>query len=58
MLNLEVGSEPSILPSVEEADAYLAVIPRGSDPKGDDRLGANRIKDALDAYDNTPFSDD
>ena len=51
-LNLARGSEPSILPVVEEADAFLAAHPPGSDPKGALRDLANSLKDALDAYNN------
>lgn len=52
-LNLAVGSDPSILPTVQEADAFLAAHPPGSDPKGSLRTEANRIKDILDVYNNS-----
>ena len=51
-LNLRVGSDPAILPVVGDADAFLAVFPPGSDPRGGDRGTANALKDELDAYNN------
>lgn len=53
-LNLLVGSEPDILPVVEDADAYLIVFPPGSNPKRQDKQDGNAIKDLLDAYNNSP----
>ena len=52
-LNLLVGSEPSIVPKVGEADAFLTTHPVGSDPQGADRDKGLAIKDALDRYNNT-----
>jgi hypothetical protein len=37
---------------VGDADAFLAVFPPGSDPRGGDRGTANALKDELDAYNN------
>ena len=51
-LNLLVGSDPTILPVVDDADAFLEVFPPGSDPQGADRQQADAIKDQLDAYNN------
>ena len=51
-LNLLVGSEPSILPVVEDADAFLALFPPGSSPEGADRKTADDLKNLLDAYNN------
>ena len=52
------GSPPFILPRVADADAFLAVFPPGSDPRGDDRQLANAIKDELDAYNSLECGDD
>ncbi len=52
LLNLEMGSHPSIQPVVDEANAFLALHPPGSDPQGADRTLAIAIKDLLDAYNN------
>ena len=51
-LNLAMGSDPAIVPTVEAADAFLAIYPPGSNPKGAARDQANAIKDQLDAYNN------
>jgi hypothetical protein len=51
-LNLLVGSDPEILPTVEDADLYLAAFPPGSNPRGDDRKAATALKDELDDYNN------
>ena len=51
-LNLAAGSEPSILPTVQLADAFLAAHPPGSNPQDEALTEANRIKDLLDAYNN------
>jgi len=51
-LNLLVGSDPDIRPVVEDADAFLAAFPPGSNPQKDDKKAANAIKDLLDAYNN------
>jgi hypothetical protein len=51
-LNLLVGSDPYILPRVEEADDLLAVYPPGSGPQGEAKQLANEIKDRLQAYNN------
>lgn len=52
-LNLARGSDPWILPTVEAADAFLALLPPGSRPGGDDLSRANALKDELDAYNNS-----
>ncbi len=52
-LDLLVGSEPSIVPTVEEADAFLTTYPVGSNPQGPARDQGLAIKDALDHYNNT-----
>ena len=51
-LNVLVGSDPDIRPVVEDADAFLAAFPPGSNPQKDDKKAANAIKDLLDAYNN------
>jgi len=51
-LNLLVGSDPGIVPTIEDADAYLAAFPPGSDPKSGDRQLAEGLKDSLEAYNN------
>lgn len=38
---------------IEEADSFLKSHPLGSDPRGDERQEALRIKDLLDAYNNS-----
>jgi uncharacterized repeat protein (TIGR01451 family) len=48
--NLLVGTHPFILPTVAEADAFLAAHPPYSAPSGALRDTANRLKDALDLY--------
>ena len=50
--NLLVGSPPSIIQVVDAADAFLAVFPPGSNPKGADRAQAGSLKNQLDAYNN------
>lgn len=52
-LNLARGSEPSIVPTVEASDAFLELHPPGSDPRGEARTEAERLKDLLDAYNNS-----
>lgn len=52
-LNLASGSDLSILPTVADSDAFLVLHPPGSDPHGGARDGAEALKDALDAYNNT-----
>ena len=49
-LNLEVGSEPSVLPVVEEADDFLAEHPPGSDLDREARRRALELKGLLEAY--------
>ena len=57
-LNLERGSDPtwgaspSVLPTVDQADVFLAAHPPGSNPGGADRTLALQLKDVLDAYNN------
>ncbi|MCP4663219.1 MAG: hypothetical protein GY856_48120, partial [bacterium] len=57
-LNLVQGSDPRILPVVEEADVFLELYPPGSDPRGEARQEANAIKDDLDDYNNSCEDDD
>jgi hypothetical protein len=57
-LNLASGSDPSILPVVEAADAFLESYPPGSDPRGAARSEANRIKDELDDFNNSQCGED
>lgn len=54
--NLLVGSDPVIVPTVEAADAFLALHPVGSNPQGAARDEANRIKDILDPYNTTKIA--
>jgi len=56
-LNLARGSEPSILPVVEDADTFLAVYPPGSNPRGEDREYGLGLKTQLDSY-NTACPDE
>ena len=49
-LNLLMGSSPSILPSVSQAHAFLAVHPPGSKPSGALKEQANAIKAPLEAF--------
>ena len=58
-LNLARGSDPakgapapSILPTVSQADLFLAAHPPGSNPGGTDRDLALSLKNVLDAYNN------
>jgi len=57
-LNLERGSDPtwgatpSVLPTVEAADLFLAAHPPGSNPAAADRDLALQLKTVLDAYNN------
>lgn len=57
-LNLVRGGDPSILPVVEEADAFLELYPPGTDTRGEIRQLGVAIKDELDAYNNTSCPDD
>ncbi len=54
MLNLAMGSDDSIQPTVDAADAFLVTYPPGSNPRGKARGTANALKDILDAYNNDP----
>ncbi len=54
MLNLAMGSDDSIQSTVDEANAFLADHPPGSNPRGKLRGIANALKDVLDAYNNDP----
>jgi len=56
-LNLASGSDPSILPVVEAADAFLETYPPGSNPRGAAKTEANRLKDDLDDYNNLECHD-
>lgn len=51
--NLLAGSDPVIQPVADAADAFLARVPPGSDPRGADRRKAEALKDQLDAYNNS-----
>jgi hypothetical protein len=57
-LNLARGSDPargvssSVLPTVAQADTFLAAHPPGSAPSGADRNLALQLKDVLDVYNN------
>ncbi len=44
-LNLAVGSDPFILPTVKAADLFLVDFPPGSNPKGQDKQAALALKD-------------
>jgi len=57
-LNLAVGSDLFIVPTVEEADLLLIEFPPGSNPKGPDRQRLNAVKDELDAYNNPDFCEE
>jgi len=52
------GSDPSILPTVEAADAFLVEYPPGSRPRGEAGDEAERLKDELDEYNNRECDDD
>jgi len=52
-LNLARGSDPSIVGTVVDADAFLALYPPGSNPRGSARQEADRLKDLLDVYNNS-----
>lgn len=49
-LNLAVGADPEIVPTVEEAHLALVLHPPGSRPRGADRVLVETLKDVLDAY--------
>ncbi|MEE8385879.1 MAG: Calx-beta domain-containing protein, partial [Dehalococcoidia bacterium] len=53
-LNLLSGSNPSIVPTADQADLFLATYPPGSRPKGADKKEGRRLRDALEAYNTTP----
>jgi hypothetical protein len=57
-LNLAVGSDPFIQPTVAQADLLLIELPPGSDPKGQDKQRVNAVKDELDAYNNPYFCEE
>ncbi len=57
-LDLEVGSDPLILPAVDEADAFLAAWPPGSAPAGAERQRAGELRDELEAYNEAPCPED
>ncbi|HSL84209.1 MAG TPA: Calx-beta domain-containing protein, partial [Thermoanaerobaculia bacterium] len=59
-LNLARGARDreTVLPTVEAADAFLELFPPGSDPRGADREEANRLKDALDRFNNGRCAED
>jgi uncharacterized repeat protein (TIGR01451 family) len=56
--NLSMGSDPSIQPTVEAADAFLVEYPPGSRPRGEAGDEAERLKDELDEYNNRECDDD
>lgn len=47
-----MGSPPSIVPTVEAADAYLVTYPPGTSVAGAVRAQADQLKSALDVYNN------
>jgi hypothetical protein len=49
-LNLAVGSNPSILATVDEADAFLTRFPPGSKPSGQDKQEGRDLADVLTDY--------
>lgn len=51
-LSLAMGSPPSIVPTVEAADAYLVTYPPGTSVAGAVRAQADQLKSALDVYNN------
>lgn len=57
-LNLLVGSDPFVLPTVAAADEFLALFPPGSNPQKGDKQAGNAIKDGLDAYNNLDCRED
>jgi len=52
-LNPARGSDPFILPVVEDADTFLGVYPPGSDPRGEEREYGLGLKTQLDSYKTT-----
>jgi len=56
-LNLATGTDPSIQPIVDQADAFLALFPPGSDPRGDDRDRARTLRRALEDYNHLECED-
>jgi len=54
MLNLAMGSDTSVQPTVDASNAFLVEHPPGSNPRGQDRNTANDLKDILDTYNNAP----
>jgi hypothetical protein len=57
-LDLAAGSDPLILPDVEEAHAYLAEYPPGSNPRRADRARGEELEMRLDAYYDPTCGDD
>ena len=57
-LDLLVGSDPYILPTVDEADELLIAFPPGSNPKKGDKTLLNQVKDLLDSYNNPSCEED
>jgi hypothetical protein len=49
-LNLAVGSDPSIIPTVEAADDFLTRFPPGSQPTGRDKQDGRELVDELIPY--------
>lgn len=54
-LNLARGSDPSIQDVVDDADAFLAMYPPGSNPKGKARKEGDALKTQLDGYNNNVY---
>jgi hypothetical protein len=50
LFNLELGSDPVIVPVTEEADAFLVEHPPGSTLTADERREATALKTLLEAY--------
>lgn len=54
MLNVAKGSDPWIQDIIDDANAFLVNFPPGSNPRGNDRNYALKLKDELDKYNNDP----
>jgi hypothetical protein len=53
-LNLATGSKIDVMPTVEDADAFLAIHPPGSKPNGAAKKEARDLTDTLIAYNTQP----
>jgi len=49
-LNLAVGSDPWIVPTVEEADLYLTAWPPGSEPSKSEKQRGQQLTESLQGY--------